>query len=265
VDARIAVEVRGEGGVVSFVVRRDNQDPAVRTFDRLPVVCADRRKAVALAIALAIDSTLLDSLGEPPAPPASGPQPATPPAPSPPPARAAADSRRLHIRGTLIGGALFKVLPKSAYSVYAGAELGWGDVFDLRLGALGTSTTQSDIRSGTADAALWAARIDGCVPLASGVVWPRACAGTAAGAVHASGRGFQTSLNPNVPWASAIVRLDARVRLGAAMALEAGVDGSLAVLRPELAVLSPQSAVVESDRLPLLGAAATVGAVFFFR
>src|SRR5438105_10180746 len=58
VDARIRIAVRrsgSDGATVAFEVREGSQILAERAFERLPRDCSERRAALGLAIAFAID------------------------------------------------------------------------------------------------------------------------------------------------------------------------------------------------------------------
>ncbi|MDQ3035057.1 MAG: hypothetical protein M3Y87_21800, partial [Myxococcota bacterium] len=63
IASELGVVVEGDADEVSFLVTRGGEPIATRRFDRLPRACADRRAALSLAIALAIDAAILESLG----------------------------------------------------------------------------------------------------------------------------------------------------------------------------------------------------------
>ena len=65
IDRRIGILVAAttDGAGASFVIQRDGIAIAERQFARLPNECAELRAALGLAIALAIDATVLESLG----------------------------------------------------------------------------------------------------------------------------------------------------------------------------------------------------------
>src|SRR5262249_15233789 len=81
IDARVAIMVTEEeepAPALSFVVQRDGETVAIRRFERPPTSCDDVRAVAALAIALAIDATVLSkasSASPPPPPPPPGPPP----------------------------------------------------------------------------------------------------------------------------------------------------------------------------------------------
>src|SRR5688500_18412667 len=94
VDARLRIEVVGDEEHslrLSFTLRRDEEVIAVRAFDPAPERCTDLHAVVGLAIALAIDATVLESVGveprvvppriEPPTVRKTKPKPGAPPRP----------------------------------------------------------------------------------------------------------------------------------------------------------------------------------------
>jgi hypothetical protein len=253
-DGRLAIRVEAEGeppAAVSFVVEVEGEPSAERHFHRPPTRCEDVRAAVALAIALAIDATILESLGIGSRDDSSAGEPA--------PGRAGA--MRIAIEGAASAG----IVPEPAIGGAAAWEVAWGNRVDSRLGVLATAPVTTSLGSGEAEQWLLAATLDVCLARTLGGGDMRMCAGPAVGALFAEGRGFDATRAIGVPWVAAVLRIDIRFALGAGVDLGVALSGLAPVVRPRLVVEgAPGAGEVAAEPLPPLGIVASLGPAFEF-
>lgn len=275
VDARLAIEVRhlvGPPERVVFVVKRSGKRASERVFRDMRRPCADQRAAVSLSIALSIDATLLfrpdvevPPVEQEPAPPEPEPPP---PAPAPPPLppethrpRAASPEPRrpLPVRASLEAGAAFGVLP--APTPFASLSLGVGPFrgVSLRLAALATPEAGAGLGRGRVESQLWGGRVDGCLGTGPARIEGRGCVGLLYGRGSARGVGFAPSREDAFPWVSSALRFEARVALGASVALVGGVDGLVLLREVRLRVSDLEGAPVAERELSRFGLIAGAG------
>ena len=235
----------------SFAITRAGERTATRRFDDLPVECADRRAVIALAIALALDAAVLESIGIP------APEPERPPVHGepdvPPPPRAPAGERpafSLEAEGML----LVEVLPELALAgaVSIAGLLGGG--FRLRGGVVATQRLGTAIGHGAAEMTLVAGRIDGCyAPAVTDGLLLGGCVGALAGALLAEGRGFAYVRTTEIPWIGAAARAELRWLPASALALGLAVEGLFSIVRPRLDVGDGAGGVLAARSLPPAG------------
>src|SRR4051794_38765491 len=142
-DARLEGTIRIDRGDLVFALLREGKPLGERRFTRRPSdSCAQWTTAVSLAIAVALDSTLLQSLGvwPPVAPPAVVPPlPGAPPPPAPEKSPTPSASIGLDLLtgsvpdGTTAGGRLRLEVPLGA-------------AFDLGIAGFGSSTVLGDLK-----------------------------------------------------------------------------------------------------------------------
>lgn len=251
VAAELGIVVQPGPDTASFSVTRAGRVVATRRFDALPRECNDRRAVLALAIALALDAAVLESLGL-----ASAPERAAPPS-----VRRAPAGERPALSLEAEASLLVEVLPEVALA--GAASVAWllGEGIRLRAGAIGTQRVGAAIGHGAADVMLLAGRFDGCFGrVAAPGLLLGGCVGVLAGAVLAQGRGFVPSRSPDVPWVAAAPRAELRWRPWDALALTLAVDGSFAIVRPKLDVDDGAGTVIASRSAPAAGLAVAVGA-----
>jgi hypothetical protein len=263
-------------------VQRDGQDVARRRFDVLPVQCAARLDALALAIAVALEHL---AQAEPsafePGPvraagapntiaPASAPDSSTPPSP-PAAATPAAETRELDdeaaqpstgtttpIRYALLAHAAIwlDALPETAGAFGLGLELGLGPT---RWSAVALASTETDVAlaDGRARARFFGGRAQACLPrtLIAPDLQAEPCAGMIAGAVLADGQGFPVERSATLPYLAPLVRLSLRYPAHSLLSLRLAVDGLFNVVRPELQVTGASRA---SDSSAAFGLAPSV-------
>lgn len=254
VDAALGVVVEVEGSAASFEITRDGQAVASRRFDRLPADCADRRAALALAIALGLDAAILDSLGAPAEARADTPPP-PPAAPRPP--------RGERLAFSLEGEALLlvEVLPELALAGAASVALSAGEGVRLRAGVLASQQVGTGLGRGHADLSLLAGRGDACYARTlEGEISLGGCASVLAGAVLAAGRGLPTVRSTEIPWVALDARAEARWMPADPLAISVAVEALFPVLRPRLEVGDGSGGVLHARTLPVAGIVIAIGA-----
>jgi hypothetical protein len=251
VDARLAIVVDEEEVGASFVITRDGAPVAVRRFDRLPEACPDRRAALGLAIALALDAAVLDALQ-------STGRPADAPPPTVPEER---DDRSIAVALELAleAQALFEVLPEVAAGWQLGARVVVGDSFEVGAHAWLTSMAGADLSSGRVAVQLSGARLDVCARRRVESIALRGCIGAAAGAAFGTGRDLPGARSTVVGFAGLLGRVAVSIPLTDWLALDVAADGWLSLWRPRYDVVDPNGVPVASVELPIGGAAAAVG------
>jgi hypothetical protein len=276
-DPRLTVVVEGdpiEVRTLRFTLQDRGQPIAERTFAPGPSSCDDLHAVVALAIALAVDATVLESVGITPAvvpPPVIEPPPEPTPDPVPvaavePPSgldlapRKQPWALRAQLKGLLTVG----VPPTLGGGGQLGLEAGWRDLVDLQVGAFASTAGPQTIDEATLSITLLAARADLCVGPQVRRVRPRACGGVLAGSAVAQGRGFRDNYRATLPWVALAFGGDVRVGVGPRTALSFGLDGLVTVVRPVFDVRE-QFEVRQLRDLPRFGAAFAVGFVVSLR
>lgn len=279
-DPRLTVVVEGdpiEVRTLRFTLQDRGRPIAERTFAPGPSSCDDLHSVVALAIALAVDATVLESVGiARPAPsvaPMPAPTPTTEPPPGPAPAEAieptpaldlAPRERPWVLRAQLRGLLTVGVPPTLGGAGQLGLEAGWRELVDVQLGVLAASAGPQPVEDATLAITLVAARVDGCVGPRLRRVRPRICGGAVAGGALAQGRGFREDYRATLPWVALAVGGDVRVGLGPRTALSFGLDGLVSVVRPVFDV-EEEFEVRQLRDLPRFGAAFGVGVVVALR
>lgn len=246
-----------------------------RSFDPGPAKCGDLHAVVGLAVAIAVDTSVLGSLGydvvgggATPPPPgedterpplARRPRPGEAPPPSPPEVRTV-------IAAALRGTAWIGLLPGAAGGGAAQVEFGWRGAIDLRIGGWGAYGGERSFDGSRLALALVGARVDVCAVLPRRRIRPRLCFGPTGGAliVRARTPDVRSTLGPHVALA---VAPELRVWVTRRFALDVALDLVLPVVRPVLVVRGPDGAdtLGSSLTLPPVGAALSLGAAFAIR
>lgn len=264
VDARLRIEVVGDEEHslrLSFTLRRGDEVIAVRSFDPAPERCTDLHAVVGLAIALAIDATVLESVGVEPrtVPPRIEPPTVrkTKPKPGVPQPRA----RQWRMRIDLTG--MFTVGHPPGVGGGAKLELGfaWREILELGVGTLAASSGSEPVGDGAATFSV----VGGLAQICAGPPWrrlrPRGCAGVIAGAAIAAGQGFMVDATRRVAWVDIPFGADLRVQLAPRVDFTLGIDGLVAVVRPVFEAISLDEEVVVR-RFPRVGLAIEAGLSF---
>lgn len=251
VDARLAVVVEETEHGAALVILRDGAPSAARRFDALPTACADRRAAVALAIALAIDAAVLDELVPERAPPVA----ATPASPSPEAPTPSTPFARLELAAE--AQLLLEVLPEVAAGWQIGARVVLDRTVEVGLAAMVTSVAGADLQPGRVDAQLVGARVDACLRREDDVTL-RGCLGVAGGAGRGQGRDLPSARESLVPYFGLLGRLGVAIRLHDALALEIAADAWVALVRPRFDYLAGGE-ITASATLPIAGGSGSLG------
>jgi hypothetical protein len=267
--ADLFVEVTASAEAVGFVLRRAGEVRVERTLSPAPLECADRRAALGLAIAMALDAAVLESLMPPapatplePAPavdeaPGVVLAPRAPPEPAPIPAAAP-----LRLALALEAGAAFGVLPRVALGGTAALELGVTSWLDLRVAGGAAAGLPATLAGGEVTSWLGAGALAVCPGRALGErVRLRLCAGVDAGTVRARGHGFAEERRAVLPWVAVRTGADLDVRLGTRVALRAGASLLTPVVRGQLDVRDQADAIVATRAPASAGAQAGLGVV----
>jgi hypothetical protein len=259
VDRRIEVEIVGEPGSSEGLVLRVLRDGVIAGERRFPVLsapCDDVRAAVGLAAALAIDATVLESLGVRAAP-VSDDGDARParPAPSPWPGVAA----------SVDAVGLFGVLSAPAVGISPALSLHVAAPLELRASALITGSSRLSFDGRTFDLTLVSGAVDACGLASWRALRARGCFGLAAGRLLAVAAAGTPSASQPAPWGAAIGRADLRVSLSSWFGLVAGGDLLVPITRPRFQILGAMGAMGASAGLPAIGAAMRIGPEITFR
>ncbi len=263
VDARLRIQVVGDDESplrLSFTLRRGDEIIAVREFDPAPERCTDLHAVVGLAIALAIDATVLESVGvEPGKPPVKPPTTDRPkPPPRVPPTVPRAKPRAWRMRIDLTGMFTYGHPPGAGGGGRLELGFAWREMLEVGFGAMAASSGLEPVGDESATFAV----AGGLAQFCAGPPWkawrPRGCVGVIAGAAVAAGRGFMVDQTSRVAWVVIPFGADVRVRLAQRVAFTLGVDGLAAVVRPvfEAVTLDDQRVV---RRFPTVGLAVEAG------
>jgi hypothetical protein len=259
IDARLRIALVGDDEhplKLSFTLRRGEEIIAVREFNPAPERCTDMHAVVGLAIALAIDATVLESVGvEPrplPPPPKKVDRVIPPPrlGPTAPRARPRVWRMRTEITGLFTYG--------HPPGVGGGAKLeldfGWREILDLGVGAVAASSGSQPVGDGAATFSV----VGAIGRICAGPPWrvwrPRGCVGVIAGAAIAAGQGFMVDQTSRVAWVVVPFGADVRVRMARRVAFTLGVDGVAAVVQPvfEAVTIGQQTVVRRFPRVGLM-------------
>lgn len=288
IDASIHVVVRPGTSSASFSFRRGDGAPSERHFDVVPQDCAARLDAITLAIALAIDPSVLSAL---PAEPATSgdvstedsADPAQSDVPEPetggenvaslvdaPPEHPSEDASHADASGdepprryalVLGGGAAFGVVPGISAVGSLSFEIMLGRILTLRAGGLVTARTQSEIGRGEVGLRIVAGRLDGCGGWNFGIARGDVCLGLGAGASIAQGRGFAQNLRTRGAWLAGLGRVSVTLPAGSRVGVRLVGDLIVPIIRPRVHVgddagnigpvqiASPFSAVLSAEFL----------------
>lgn len=265
IDDRVRIVVRGDAqktDQVWFGIEHDGELAASRTFDRAPHRCGNLHAAVSLAVAIAIDATILQEIA--PAPPAAAQAPA--PDPPTPPAGTTAPPQRepTRVGGALEGSILGGMPGRIGGGGLLAIELGPAPFLDIRLAGLAAGTRES-LAAGSVVLVLAAARFDLCPVRTFGAARLRLCVGVASGALHARGRGFEAPRSTSVPWLAVVGGFGVQVPADRRVALGISLDAYVPVVRPTVTVGEPGAAPLASRPMPPVAGSLGIGPVVRFR
>lgn len=229
---RIAAD---NGRMLGSVVAEDGEPRSLAS-----ATCSELVDALALTVALAIDSRESGKSSAAPPEPQSGPPveaASEPPPDSQRPAIVASRSRvfraSLGVDATLTWMGALSRLPTPGIFVEAGPEVdGVRDVW-LRVGAA-TSAGGIDTGAGRADVRWWVGQLDGCPPGArlSRMFLARACLGVEAGMLSAEGSGISRAGASRSPWVAARALVSVTWKMTERLFLLASVGLAVPISRP---------------------------------
>lgn len=237
---------------LTFTVLRGGAPAAERHLVLGRAPCQDIRTALSLAIAIAIDDSLLEALtgvhveATPRAPPPL-------PPPPPPPTRRWA----IPAEGYVFSGVVADV----SGGLGLGVEFGPWRWLDLRSSFVFLIPQESPLGAGHASIGGALGRVDVCgrKALAERFV-VRACAGGLFGARFAAGRGFDDPRGTNVGLATFAARLEAGfVLVPRSLELRVGADGYAFLTRPSLFATDTTGRTIAEKVFDPLGWSASVG------
>lgn len=271
----VSVEVDGDPTRRSAAVITVRTPAGVieRPFDQGPPGCSDLHAVIGLAIAMAIDASVLATLGyeviEAPAapqavdnerPPMLTRREPQPPAPAP-------RRGRLRAYASVRGGLWLGMVPGIAGGGQLHIELGWREWFELRAGVLGGYGGRRPLGAGTVELGLVAGRLDACFGLQRRRLRPRLCVGSAAGAFQAMGRGFEAATDAVSPWVSAALAVELRVVTTRVFAVDITLDAVIPFLKPVVAVRDPDKPGMIGDAVNFapVGVVLGLGGAFTIR
>jgi hypothetical protein len=278
VDGGVAfVEVRGDTArtdavAIAVEVRGERIE---RSFDPAPAACAELHAVVGLAVAIAVDTSVLEGLGydvvgpdEPTSPQAYDPE--RPPLTrrkregSPPTGRR---EPRVAVTAAIRGEAWLALLPGIGAGGAGQIELGWRRFVDLRLAAFGGYGGERTIGAeSVVGLGLVGGRIDVCAALPRKRVRPRLCFGPAAGAL-AIGSKAPGVRDAVAPYAALMLTPELRIHATKTFSLDLFAALVVPVVRPVLAERDPSKAGMIGAHLavPPVGAVIGLGAAFSIR
>jgi hypothetical protein len=243
-------------------VLRGGQLIAERRFESFPASCNARRDAIAVAVALAIErareveAAATADASTPAATPATATASATteaaPSSAATPPEQASAPSEAASAQepaepveeasddgssalelGAHVGAAaLLEILPGLATAAVLGADVAFGDV-RVSVSGLASLDQSDDVLGASIDSRLILGRALVCGDLTRlGDVAFEGCAGALAGAVFASGDGYDTDRSTELAYVAALARAALRFPARRALAGRLALDGLVPVVRP---------------------------------
>ena len=274
IDPSIRIQVdETEPGHPRFVVLREGRPATERRFRGGNIACPDLRAAVALAMALAIDATILQAVLEPvPAeveppkvepPTIQPPKPEPKPKPKPKPKPEPEPEATTPVSGEAAAIVLLGVLPAPAFGGSLGAIVPIG-TFSLRIAAWATAATELSLGKGDARVGMVAGEISGCLARDLGALRVRGCAGAAGGGWSAEGSGYDANRVAVIPWFAATAGFGLEVPLSDALALVSRLNGYAPITRPTLEVSAPDDEPVAREEAPPGGISVSLGAMVGF-
>ncbi len=269
VEGDLRVEVTTDTNTMGFVLRRAGEVRVERSLSPVPAECSDRRAALGLAIAMALDAAVLEALVPPPPEPSD--EPVRPPPddtmlPDPDPASDDVEpdvpdplAPAFRLAAVAEAHATLGVLPRAAFGAELGVEGGGLPWLDLRVTGGFVAGLPTALSEGQISTQLGWAALGLCPARAFGRVRVRLCAGVAAGALLANGSGFAQSQRVRLAWVAVRTGADLDVWLSSRVALRVGGRLLTPVVRGRLAVRDPTDELVASAEPAAAGGHAALG------
>lgn len=257
IDAQIEVLIESSAGTGSVVVLREGAARATRRFDRLPAACADRRAVLGLAVAIAIDAALLESL----APAVPEPEPVTDPAPTPEATLpdAAASGPAVAVELGARGGLAVGLLRDASALVALDVGVLVGGTLRIALGAETSSPVTRALGGGSVQAMLIAGRLRVCAVRPDALIELAGCLGISAGSVLGEGTGYARSFSVAQPWIAGALELEAAWWLDPRVGLHLSGEARVPFTTTGFEVLDGLGNAIASDTLDPVAAVLSMG------
>jgi hypothetical protein len=207
-----------------------------RVFEGRDATCEERRGALGLLIALAIETAQSDRR-------------------EPTPARAPS----LSVAMALEGNAALAVLPVAGGGSAIALELALPELVAFRAVMMGAFAPDATLGVGSVSTSLVAGRADGCLEPSAPPFRFETCLGLGVGAVGVWGHGYTRDQSSWMPWVAAIARAGARWEIDPTWALRLAADALIPLARPEIVILDAMDNVVARAPVPPAGAAISLG------
>lgn len=260
-----SVVVSVEGERAHFTIFERGKLVAVRRFDDLPD-CRDFEAALGASIGLSLEALLTRRAeveqeraeGEPSTTESEGPR----------------ERQGSPLASTLHGTFAPTTLTSPAWGGSLTFELGapWAPGVEsnvrTRLGVLSLwalPTELTEVADARLETRLMAARVGPCLGDGTRSWRLQACADLMAGYVSGRGSGAVRALGAHLPWAAVGLGVEGRLWIVEPLALSAGAQANLQVVRPVFRVVSDSGREVEELRIPSAGVMVHVGATWSYR
>jgi len=242
VGVRIVVDGDAQASDAAVITVHTPAGVIERPFEHGPPGCSDLHAVIGLAIAMAIDASVLASLGydviEGAQPTAQAIESERPPLEARRPEPAPVPPRKARVRAVAAvrGGLWLGAVPGIAGGGQVQVELGWRPWFELRAGVLGGRGGRQPLASGTVELGLVAGRVDACFGVSRRRLRPRLCVGPAAGVYQALGRGLQEAVTVVDPWVAAALAVELRIAATKVFAVDVTLDALIPFIKPVVQV-----------------------------
>ena len=265
IPPRLSFRVSERNGAVLVVVARDGAGDGERELDKSQAPCERRTEIIAVVIALIIQAAPISAMQEKTA--AAEPEP-PPPAPSAIPILTVAPpvgkswtsvSHKLRFTALARFAGLIEVLPSAALALGVGADASVSPNVHLRLSGYGTTIVTVPASIGTADVGLVFGRFDTCLTPRDARFRISGCVGVSAGALSATGDGFDPSRSPTVPWTALSAEVEAHLDITSRFGFFLGTTAHLPFVRPQIEVKAADGSVAFARTLAVTGFAVEAG------
>lgn len=258
-DTRIAVAVHHEPGTLAFRITREGTVVGERSFGDAGMTCKRMTQALAVALAVSLDATILERLGAAPkrkeaqiATPEPPPIVAAPPRSERPRVAAPPLHASLSIRAAMLG--LAGVLPRPSLGFEVGASYRFARVpVEVGLAAFGTKTNDVAFAGGRLDVGLIAAKARACIAAHYGRIRPAACGGVAGGAMSGQGFGFAPGFSRTNPWIAGVGGLEVGFRVVTWLEIAMILDAAVPFAAPRYDVVDGTGLTIASERASPIG------------
>lgn len=269
ISDRLEIEVRADPddrNIVHLAIRGDGETLVDRPFEPVPDDCDATHAAVGLAVAIALDSTVLASFlaltptpnPQPDSQPQPDPQPQPQPNPEPQPRPKPKPKLSLRAQAVLAGG-LHPFFGAGGRVTFTGDPAPW-------LSLRGSAEVTQGLAAPLADDAVAVTIIDGRFDICAGRVGDKVrnhgCLGVAAGPAVSRGLSFPGATRAVSPWVAAIAGWSFGVPLTPSLSLALDLELLVPVSKPRPVITDVEGDVTEALDLPPVGGAFAIGLSF---